>query len=107
MGPARKIGASGDRALPSCIAAALREARREASAKVPDSGAEPIKFTYTVVGVDLAANTLSVIGGQGGAVHTYPVTNLARQEALKGVKTGDVLIGLTTPLLVTAMTPAK
>lgn len=31
VGPARKTGASGDRALPSCIAADLREARREAS----------------------------------------------------------------------------
>jgi hypothetical protein len=48
-----------------------------------------------------------VIGGKGGQVHTYPVTNAARRELLKGVKVGDVLIGMTTPLTITAITPAN
>jgi hypothetical protein len=65
------------------------------------------RFTLTVVAVDLAKNTVSVISGAGGAVRTYSATSIAKQDMLKTIKVGDVVIGMTTPLMVTAITPAK
>jgi hypothetical protein len=82
-------------------------ARKDSMPQAAAPGEDPVRFTYTIVGVDLAANTVSVIGGRGGEVHTYPVTNAARRELLKTVKVGDVLIGMTTPLTITAITPAN
>ena len=38
---------------------------------------------------------------------TYAATSIAKQDMLKKIKVGDVVIGLTTPLLVTAVVPAK
>jgi hypothetical protein len=83
-----------------------KEARRESSS--PDaSDIESGRFTVTVVGVDLAKNTVSIIDGRGGMVHTYSANTPAKQDLLKKTKIGDVVIGLTTPLLVTAITPAN
>jgi hypothetical protein len=83
-----------------------KEARREASG--PSGGvSEAGRFTMTVVAVDLAANKVSVIEGNGGEVRTLAATSIAKQEMLKKIKVGDVVIGLTTPLLVTAITPVK
>jgi hypothetical protein len=83
-----------------------QQARREAM-NPNATDLEAGRFTLTVVGVDLAANKVSVIDGHGGAVHTYAATSIAKQDMLKKIKVGDVVIGLTTPLLVTALTPAK
>jgi hypothetical protein len=80
-----------------------KEARREASDPVNAAG----RFTLTVVGVDLAANMVSVIDGRGGPVQTYAADSIAKKEMLKKIKVGDVVIGLTTPLLITAIMPAK
>ena len=83
-----------------------REARKEAAR--PDAPEiESGRFTFTVVGVDLTANKVSVIDGRGGEVRTYAATSIAKQDMLKKIKVGDVVIGLTTPMLVTAVTPAK
>jgi hypothetical protein len=80
-----------------------REARREGAA--PDATDTEIgRFTVTVTAVDLANKKVSVIDGRGGPVRTYAAAN---PEGLKKVKVGDVVIGVTTPLLVTAITPAK
>jgi len=68
-----------------------------------DSG----RFTMTVVGVDLTANKVSVIDGRGGEVRTLAATSIARQDMLKKIKVGDVVIGLTTPLMVTSIVLAK
>jgi hypothetical protein len=65
------------------------------------------RFTVTVVGVDLANNTVSVIEGQSGVVHTYRADTPAKLEMLKKTKVGDVVIGLRTPLTVTAISPAN
>jgi hypothetical protein len=65
------------------------------------------RFTMTVTAVDLAANKVSVIDGRGGPIRTYAATSIAKQDMLKKIKVGDVVIGLTTPLLVTAITPAS
>ena len=83
-----------------------KEARKEGAA--PDqTDVEIGRLTLTVVAVDLAANKVSLIDGRGGEVRTYAATSIAKQDMLKKIKVGDVVIGLTTPLLVTAITPAK
>ena len=83
-----------------------REARKEGAN--PDRGDLDIgRLTLTVVAIDLAANKVSLIDGRGGEVRTYAATSIAKQDMLKKIKVGDVVIGLTTPLLVTAISPAK
>jgi hypothetical protein len=83
-----------------------KEARKEGAA--PDqSDLDMGRLTLTVVSVDLATNKVSLIDGRGGEVRTYSATSIAKQDMLKKIKVGDVVIGLTTPLLVTAITPAK
>lgn len=85
-----------------------KEERRESMNPKPNpTDIETGRFTLTVVGVDLANNTVSVIDGIGGVVRTYKADTPAKQEMLKKTKVGDVVIGLTTPLMVTAITPAK
>ena len=83
-----------------------REARKE-GARPDSTDAEIGRFTVTVTAVDLANNKVSVIDGRGGPVRTYAATSIAKQDMLKKIKVGDVVIGLTTPLLVTAIAPAK
>ena len=39
-------------------------------------------------------------------MHTYKANTIAKQDMLKKIKVGDVVIGLTTPLMVTAISPA-
>jgi hypothetical protein len=85
-----------------------KEERRESmSAKPKPTDIESGRFTLTVVGVDLANNTVAVIDGRGGVVHTYKANTAAKQDMLKKTKVGDVVIGLTTPLMVTAIAPAQ
>jgi hypothetical protein len=83
-----------------------REARKE-GAKPDSTDVESGRLTYTVTAVDLANNKVSVIDGRGGPIHTYAANSIAKQDMLKKIKVGDVVIGLTTPLLVTAITPVK
>jgi hypothetical protein len=83
-----------------------KDARKEGSS--PDTADVDIgRLTMTVVAVDLTANKVSLIDGRGGEVKTYAATSIAKQDMLKKIKVGDVVIGLTTPLLVTAIAPAK
>ena len=65
------------------------------------------RFTLTISAIDLDKNTVSVINGVGGAVQTYAANTPAKQELLRKAKVGDVVIGLTTPLMITAISPAK
>ncbi len=84
-----------------------KEERRESmNPKRNPTDIEAGRFTVTVVGVDLANNTVSVIDGRGGVVRTYKANTAAKQDMLKKTKVGDVVIGLTTPLMVTAISPA-
>jgi hypothetical protein len=83
-----------------------KEARREAmDPNAPANSAG--RMTFTVVGIDLAKNTVSVIEGDNGVVRTYPANTPAKQEYLRKSKVGDVVIGMMTPLMVTAIVPAK
>ncbi len=84
-----------------------QEARRDQMSKPDPLDVATGRFTLTVVGVDLAKNTVSVIGGTGGAVRTYAATSIAKQDMLKKIKVGDVVIGMTTPLMITAISPAR
>ena len=83
-----------------------KEARKE-GANPSEVEIEIGRLTLTVVAIDLAANKVSLIDGRGGEMKTYAATSIAKQDMLKKIKVGDVVIGLTTPLLVTAVVPAK
>ncbi len=83
-----------------------KEARKDGAAS-DQADLDMGRLTLTVVAVDLAANKVSLIDGRGGEVRTYNATSIAKQDMLKKIKVGDVVIGLTTPLLVTAISPAK
>ncbi|MDI1287437.1 MAG: hypothetical protein PSV46_23840 [Reyranella sp.] len=81
-----------------------QEARRDQMSGKPDANDIATgRFTLTVVAVDLAKNTVSVISGNGGAVRTYSANSIAKQDMLKKIKVGDVVIGMTTPLMVTSI----
>jgi len=81
-------------------------ARRESmNPSAPDN--EAGRFTLTITAIDLDKNTVSVIHGVGGAVQTYTANTPAKQELLRKAKVGDVVIGITTPLLITAIRPAQ
>ncbi len=84
-----------------------KQERRESMSKPNTTDIETGRFTVTVVGVDLANNTVSVIDGLGGVVHTYRADTPAKQAMLKKSKVGDVVIGLRTPLTVTAISPTQ
>ena len=85
-----------------------QEARRDQMNVKPNkTDIEAGRFTLTVTAVDLPNNTVSVIEGPGGPVRTYKANTIAKQDMLKKIKVGDVVIGLTTPLMVTAISPAN
>jgi hypothetical protein len=82
-------------------------ARKDQMAAKPNqTDVEAGRFTLTVVGVDLAKNTVQVIANRGGPVRTYAANTIAKQDMLKKIKVGDVVIGMTTPLMITAISPA-
>ncbi len=84
-----------------------KEARREGSVPPDKQDLEMGRFTLTVVAVDLPNNKVSVIRGAGGQVRTLAATSIAQKDAISKIKVGDVVIGLTTPLLVTRIDPVK
>jgi len=84
-----------------------QEARREQMAGRDPTDVAVGRFTMTVVGVDLPNNTVSVIQGRGGEVRTYKANTIAKQDMLKKIKVGDVVVGQSTPLMVTAITAAR
>lgn len=60
---------------------------------------------WWVVGVNPAANTISLVNPAGGEVRTYNVTTQAGREQLPRVKIGDSLTAMNTQVLVVAITP--
>ncbi len=85
-----------------------RDARRDQMNPSADRvAAEDGRFTVTVVAIDYATNTVSFIAGAGGAVRTFKANTPAKQDLLKKMKVGDVVIGITTPLTVSSVTPAR
>jgi hypothetical protein len=84
-----------------------REARRDSSKPDSSTDVDLGRVTFTVTAVDPATNHVSVIDGRGGPIRTYAAHSIATQDMLKKIKVGDVVIGLTTPMSVTAITPVK
>ena len=62
-------------------------------------------MTGTVVGVDLNANTISLVDPSGGVVHTFAVTEPRRLAALRHVKIGDSLTVIATEAFAVALDP--
>jgi len=60
---------------------------------------------WWVVGVNPAANTISLVNPAGGEVRTYNVTTQAGREQLPRVKVGDSLTAINTQVLVVSITP--
>jgi Cu/Ag efflux protein CusF len=84
-------------------AAAARAAKGELPAAAVASRSI---VTGTVVGVDLSAHTISLVDPAGGMVHTFAVTDVRRQAALKRVKVGDSLTIIGTDAFAVALDPA-
>ena len=61
--------------------------------------------TWTVVGVDPAANTITLVNPGGGEVRTYDVTTQAGRQQLPRVKQGDNLTEINSRLVVASITP--
>jgi len=61
--------------------------------------------TGTVVAVDLANHTISLVDPSGGMVHVFNVTDPQRQAALKRVKVGDSLTAIGTEAFAIALEP--
>lgn len=83
-----------------------KEARLEGAKPDAAERAEG-RITLTVVAVDLPNDRLSVIDGRGGEVRTLAATSVAQKDSIHKIKVGDVIVGLTTPLTVTAIAPVK
>jgi len=61
--------------------------------------------TGTVVAVNLANHTISLVDPSGGMVHIFNVTDPRRQAALKRVKVGDSLTAIGTEAFAVALEP--
>jgi hypothetical protein len=60
---------------------------------------------WTVVSVNPAANTITLVNPGGGEVRTYDVTTDAGRQQLPRVKQGDSLTELNSRLVVASITP--
>ena len=61
--------------------------------------------TWTVVGVDPAANTITLVNPAGGPVRTHDVTTAVGRQQLPRVKRGDSLTEINSQLVVASITP--
>ena len=60
---------------------------------------------WTVVSVNPAANTITLVNPGGGEVRTYAVTTDAGRQQLPRVKQGDSLTAINSRLVVASITP--
>jgi hypothetical protein len=61
--------------------------------------------TWWVVGVNPAANTITLVNPNSGPVRTYNVTTQAGRDQLPRVKVGDSLTAINSQLLAVSITP--
>jgi hypothetical protein len=73
------------------------------------AGAAGAKLVVTglVVGVDPAANTVSVVDRSGGAVRTIHVMDPERQKQLPNIKTGQTITAVVSEGIAIAVEPAS
>jgi hypothetical protein len=81
-------------------AIAVENSRAAAGARLSSSIAN-----WLVVGVDPAANTITLVNPGGGAVRTHDVTTAAGRQQLSRVKRGDNLTEINSQLVVASITP--
>jgi hypothetical protein len=75
----------------------IEAAQRAAKGQLPAAAiARRTVVTGLVVGIDLAAHTLSLVDRPGGVVHTVNVADPQKQAELKKVKVGDTLTAVLT-----------
>lgn len=82
------------------VAAAVETNQGVAGGRVSDSIAN-----WLVVGVDPAANTITLVNPGGGEVRTYNVTTEAGRQQLPRVKQGDNLTEINSRIVVASITP--
>jgi hypothetical protein len=89
---------------------ALAQGQVQAVPRAGVSFANTVTVKGWVESVDPDSRTMVLTTPDGrlidGRVRTYTATSIAKQDMLKKIKVGDVAIGLNTPLLVSAITPA-
>src|SRR5215510_791469 len=76
-----------------------------AGQSVAGVGASQTIGTWWVVGVDPAANTITLVDPRGGPLRTYNVTSQVGREQLPRVKVGDSLTSINDQVLVMSITP--
>ena len=64
------------------------------------------KISGTVVGIDLASNTINVVNPTGGRVYTLDVTDPNRQAMLSTLNVGDTVTAVISQSLAVSVTPA-
>jgi Cu/Ag efflux protein CusF len=65
------------------------------------------KVTGTVVGIDLASNSVEVVNPSGGGIYTVEVTDPARVAMLPNLKVGDTITAVISETLAVSIEPAK
>ena len=95
---------------PNVATPRVRDTSVTATASATGMGAAGVSASesignWWVVGVNPAANTISLVNPAGGAVRTYNVTTQAGREQLPRVKVGDSLTAINTQVLVVSITP--
>ena len=64
------------------------------------------QISGTVVGIDLASNSINVVNPSGGQIYTLDVTDPARQVMLSSLKVGDTVTAVVSQTLAVSVTPA-
>ena len=77
----------------------------ETAQGVTGAGVSKSIANWWVVGVDPAANTITLVNPGGGEVRTYDVTTPASRQQLSRVKQGDNLTEINGRVAVVAITP--
>jgi Cu/Ag efflux protein CusF len=65
-----------------------------------------VQISGTVVGVNLASNTINIVNPSGGRVYTIDVTDPARQAMLPSLNVGDTITAVVSQTLAVEVTPA-
>jgi Cu/Ag efflux protein CusF len=65
-----------------------------------------IKISGTILEIDLASNSLSIVNPSGGLVYTVDVTDPARQAMLSSLKVGDTVTAVVSQVLAISIEPA-
>lgn len=66
-----------------------------------------VAVTAQVVGVNLAAHTLSLVGPEGGAPRSVVIRGADAQRVLPSIKIGDTITAVISDAIVVAVEPAK